>query len=53
MDDELKTDIIDGELIDWSKLSSEELVNLKNKLQKKEQAIVAQIDNLLETDDKI
>lgn len=48
MNEELGTDIVDGKIIDWSKLSIEELETMKKKLEKKEKQILDKINSELE-----
>lgn len=50
MNEELGTDIIDGKIIDWSKISEEDLQNLEKKIQKKEKEILDKINSNLEQD---
>lgn len=52
MEDELKKDIIDGKIIDWSKLSPEELMKMKAEYQKKEKDLLKKIDNELKKDQR-
>lgn len=48
---ELKKDIVDGKIIDWSKLSKEELLALKEQFKNKEKEILRKIDEELSADD--
>ena len=52
MDEELKRDIIDGKIIDWSKLSKKELEDMKAKFEKKEKDLLEKIDKELTNDDQ-
>lgn len=49
--EELGKDIIDGKIIDWSQLSTEELIALKEKLQKTQDEILKKIDEELTSED--
>ena len=52
MEEELKRDIIDGKIIDWSKLSKKELSDMKEKFEKKEKDLLEKIDKELTNDDE-
>lgn len=52
MDEELKKDIIDGKIIDWSKLSQEELLAMKAKFKEREQELLKKINKELDSDDE-
>lgn len=47
---ELKRDIIDGKIIDWSKLSKDELITLKDQFKKKEKGLLKKINDELSSD---
>ena len=47
MREELKRDIIDGRIIDWSKLSFEELKKMKKEYKEKEDELLKKIDEQL------
>ena len=47
MREELKRDIVDGRIIDWSKLSVEELKKMKKKYKEKEEELLKKIDEQL------
>ena len=47
MREELKRDIIDGRIIDWSKLSDEELKKMKKEYKEKEDELLKKIDEQL------
>ncbi len=47
MESDLKKDIIDGKIIDWSKLSTEELKRMKEEYEKKESKIRMKINEEL------
>ena len=47
MEDTLKTDIIDGQLVDWRKLSIEELEKMQEEAEKKEEEIMQEIESIL------
>ncbi len=48
MSEELKKDIVDGKIIDWSKLSVKELQEMKSKFKEKEKNLLNQINKKLE-----
>ena len=48
MDDELGRDIVDGRIVDWSKMSVEELNKLRIKIKEKEIEIRNKINKELE-----
>lgn len=48
---ELKRDIIDGKIIDWSKLSKDELIALKEQFKKKEEGLLKKINEELSAED--
>lgn len=50
MENELKRDIIDGKIIDWTKLSEKELLAMKAQYEKKERELLAKIDKELSND---
>ena len=52
MENELKRDIVDGKIIDWSKLSKEELISMKKELEKKEKNLINKIDKELNDDER-
>ena len=52
MEKELKRDIVDGKIIDWSKLSKEELISMKTEFEKKEKELLKKIDKELTADEK-
>ena len=52
MEKELKRDIVDGKIIDWSKLSQEELTAMKKELEKKEEKLLNKINKELNDDEK-
>lgn len=47
MREELKRDIVDGRIIDWSKLSVEELKKMKKEYKEKEEELLKKIDEQL------
>ena len=47
MREELKRDIIDGKIIDWSKLSVEELKKMKKEYKEKEEKLLKKINDML------
>ncbi len=51
MEEELGKDIVDGKIVDFSKMSIEELREMKEKLKKQEKAILDKINKELEQDD--
>jgi hypothetical protein len=53
MGDELKKDIIDGKMIDWSILSVDELKKMRAEAKAEEQEYLSKINKLLEQDDAI
>lgn len=52
MSDELGRDIIEGRIIDWSKMSTEELKKMRESVKEKEKAILNKINKELEQDDE-
>ena len=48
MESDLKKDIIDGRIIDWSKLSTEELKRMKKAYEERENEIRMKIDKELD-----
>ena len=48
MESDLKKDIIDGRIIDWSKLSAEELKRMKKAYEERENEIRMKIDKELD-----
>ena len=48
MESDLKKDIIDGRIIDWSKLSTEELKRMKKAYEERENKIRMKIDKELD-----
>ena len=48
MSEELGRDIVDGKIIDWTKMSTEELKKIKETVKENEKAILKKINNLLE-----
>lgn len=50
MSDELKRDVIDGKIIDWSKLSQKKLLEMKNTYQQKEKELLEKINARLSED---
>ena len=53
MSEEFKKDIIDGRIIDWDKLSDEELESIRKNLKQKEQELLRKINKELELDENI
>lgn len=51
MSEELKKDIVDGKIIDWSKLSVKELQEMKLKFKEKETKLLNQINKELADDE--
>ena len=51
MSEELKKDIVDGKIIDWSKLSVKELQEMKLKFKEKETNLLNQINKELADDE--
>ena len=51
MESDLKKDIIDGRIIDWSKLSTEELKRMKKAYEERENAIRMNIDKELDLEE--
>lgn len=51
MSEELKRDIVDGKIIDWSKLSVKELQEMKLKFKEKETNLLNQINKELADDE--
>ena len=51
MESDLKKDIIDGRLIDWSKLSTEELKRMKKAYEERENKIRMEIDKELDLEE--
>ena len=51
MEEELKKDIVDGKIVDWRKLSIDELKKMKVQLKQKEQNILRKIDEELNKDE--
>ena len=47
MREELKRDIIDGRIIDWNKLSIDELKKMKKEYEEKEKMLLKKIDEQL------
>ena len=47
MREELKRDIIDGKIIDWRKLSVEELKKMKKEYKEKEEKLLKKINDML------
>ena len=47
MSEELKRDIIDGRIIDWNKLSIDELKKMKKEYEEKEKMLLKKIDEQL------
>ena len=48
MEEELGRDIVDGKIIDWSTMSTEELKKMRETLKAKETELLNQIDKELE-----
>ena len=46
MEETFNTDIIDGKVINWNKLSTEEINEIKNQAEKKENEIIEKILNI-------
>lgn len=46
MEETFNTDIIDGKVINWDKLSTEEISKIKNQAEKKENEIIEKIINI-------
>ena len=51
MEEEFGKDIIDGKIVDLSKLTTKELLEMRDKLKKREEEILKEIDKELEKDD--
>ena len=51
MESDLKKDIIDGRIIDWSKLSTEELKRMKKAYEERENVIRMKIDKELDLEE--
>ncbi len=51
MEEEFGKDIIDGKIVDLSKLTTNELLEMRDKLKKREEEILKEIDKELEKDD--
>ncbi len=51
MESDLKKDIIDGRIIDWSKLSAEELKRMKKAYEERENEIRMKIDKELDLEE--
>ena len=51
MESDLKKDIIDGRIIDWSKLSTEELKRMKKAYEERENEIRMKIDKELDLEE--
>lgn len=51
MESDLKKDIIDGRIIDWSKLSTEELKRMKKAYEERENEIQMKIDKELDLEE--
>ena len=51
MESDLKKDIIDGRIIDWSKLSTEELKRMKKAYEERENEIRKKIDKELDLEE--
>ena len=49
MEETLKTDIIDGKMINWEKLSIEEIKELRQNAENKEQEIIGNIIKIFES----
>ncbi len=49
MEETLKTDIIDGKMINWEKLSNEEINELRQNAENKEQEIIGNIFKIFES----
>lgn len=52
MEEEFGRDIIDGKIIDWSKLTNKELLEMRAKLKNKEKEILKEIEKELEKDNE-
>lgn len=46
MEEAFNTDIIDGKMINWDKLSAEEISEIKDQAEKKENEIIEKIINI-------
>lgn len=53
MERDLKKDIIDGRIIDWSKLSTEELKRMKKAYEERENEIRMKIDKELDLEENL
>jgi hypothetical protein len=53
MESDLKKDIIDGRIIDWSKLSTEELKRMKKAYEERENEIRTKIDKELDLEENL
>ena len=53
MESDLEKDIIDGRIIDWSKLSTEELKRMKKAYEERENEIRMKIDKELDLEENL
>ncbi len=51
MSEELGRDIVEGRIVDWTKMSTEELKKMRASAKEKEKAILNKINKELEQDD--